>query len=454
MIDRSTLPRPAPARPFTFPPIEKSTLPNGLRVWTVTHDAVPLVSSVLLVGAGSADDPPDADGLAALTADMLDEGSGDRSAIQMHEVLAGIGAQLNAEIDADAMTFGLTTLSRVTARGLAILADMVVRPALREPDFLRVRQLRQHRLAQLRDVPAAVAERTFLHLIYGADPYGHSPLGSASALQTLTLADVRAFHAAFVRPGRATLVAVGDCAHEEVLRQAAEAFGEWRDPPAADGELPQPAALPRPTRLAVVGRAGAPQSELRIGQVAAARNTEDYHALVAANTVLGGQFTSRVNLNLREQKGFTYGARTWFEFRRRPGPFSLQTSVHTAATGAAIAECLQEIGAIRRNRPITVAELELATAALTRGYARNFETAGQIARAVAQIARHGLADDHYTTFVTRIRAVTPDAATDALYRHLDPDRLTTLVVGDTDAVRDDLAGLSLGDPVVLAPETF
>jgi zinc protease len=452
-IDRSTLPRPGPSRPFIFPPLEKSTLQNGLRVWSVSHDAVPLVTLVLLIATGSSDDPVGGEGLAALTADMLDEGSGGRSAIEMHEALAGIGAQLNAEIDADAMTLGLTTLSRFVGTGLSVMADMVVRPALREDDFLRVRRLRQNRLAQLRDMPSAVAERTFLHLLYGADPYGHSPLGNAKVLDGLTLDDVRAFHASRIRPGAATLVAVGDCTHDEVRRHADEAFGCWT---AGSPDVPRRATetLPPTTRLAVAARPGAAQSELRIGQVAVARDTDDYFALVTANTVLGGQFVSRVNLNLRQSKGFTYGARTWFEFRRRPGPFSLQTSVHTASTAEAIAECLNEIGAIRRSRPVTAAELELAVAALTRGFARNFETAGQIARAVAQIARHGLADDHYTNFVSNIAAVTPGAATDALFRHLDPERLTTLVVGDLDAVGESLQALSLGAPTIVATDAF
>jgi zinc protease len=461
-VDRSTLPRPHPSRPFVFPPIEKSSLPNGLRIWTVTHDVAPLVASMLLVDVGSADDPAGAEGLAALTADMLDEGSGARTAIDMSEALARIGAQFNAAIDADAMTFGLTTLRRFVGDGLAVLADMIVRPALRDEDFRRVRQLRLHRLAQLRDSPGAIAEQTFLDLLYGADPYGHSPLGRSAPLGALTVDDVHAFHAARIRPARTTLISVGDCTHGEIVGIAGEAFGGW-DGGTQAGSPARPPVRPaiergqprgsRP-RLAIVARPGAPQSELRIGHVAAARDTDDYHALVAANTVLGGQFVSRVNLNLRERKAFTYGARTWFEFRRWPGPFSMQTSVHTAATAAAIAESLDEIGAIRHDRPIGPAELELAVASLTNGFARNFETAGQIARATGQIARYGLPDDHYTTFVPRIRAVTPGGATDAFARHVDPGRLTTLIVGDLEAVADSLQTLALGAPVVVAPETF
>jgi zinc protease len=170
--------------------------------------------------------------------------------------------------------------------------------------------------------------------------------------------------------------------------------------------------------------------------------------------VLGGQFVSRVNLNLRQDKGFTYGARTSFDFRRMPGPFALQVSVHTATTGRAIAESLAEIDGIRGGRPVTSEELALGVAALTRGFARNFETAEQLARAVSQIALYDLPDDYFDAFVPAVERVTPADVTRVASRHLNPDRLTVLVVGDLHAIGSDLAALGFGEPLVLAPETL
>ena len=184
-------------------------LPNGLHIWSVAHPAIPLVSVLLLIKRGAADDPPGREGLAAMTLDMLDEGSGERSAIEMHEELARIGAQLESDIGSDAAIVGTTILSRFTDRAMNLLADMLARPSLREHDFDRVRQLRLHRLTQLRDMPGAVADRTFASLLYGAHPYGHTPLGTEPSLAGMTLDDVRAFHAAAVRPGETTLIAVG-----------------------------------------------------------------------------------------------------------------------------------------------------------------------------------------------------------------------------------------------------
>jgi len=451
-VNRSHLPEPGPARPFRFPVIDKSSIANGLRVWTVRHPAIPVVTIMLLLRRGAASDPPGKEGLAAITLDMLDEGSGGRSAIEMHEELARLGAHLDSDIGSDATLLTVTALSRFTAESLTLLADIAARPSLTEQDFLRVRQLRLHRLKQLRDVPGAVADRAFLRLLYGSHPYGHTPLGSEQALTGLTIDDVRAFHATVIRPAEATLMASGDCDHTEIHRLAASAFADWQGASNADAvETPQPAP---PARLHIVPRPGAQQSELRIGHVAAQRDTPDYHALVAANMVLGGQFISRINLNLREDKGLTYGGRTAFDFRRQPGPFALQVSVETSATGRAIRESISEISAIRGPRPVTPEELTMGVAALTRGFARSFETAEQMARAMTQLALFDLPDDYYDQFVPRIEHVTVDEITRVAALHLDPSRLTTLIVGDFDTIGGDLAQLDMGVPVVLSAEAF
>jgi predicted Zn-dependent peptidase len=170
--------------------------------------------------------------------------------------------------------------------------------------------------------------------------------------------------------------------------------------------------------------------------------------------ILGGQFVSRINMNLREDKGYTYGARTAFEFRRRPGPFVLQVSVQTSGTATAIAESLAEIAGIGGSRPVTTAELELGIAALTRGYARSFETGEQIGRAALQLALYDLPDDYFEQFVPRIEGVTASDVSRVMSQHLDPARLVTLIVGDLDVIGRDLGALGLGDPVVLPPDAF
>lgn len=452
VVDRSRLPEPGAVRPFNFPGVEKSVLRTGLRVWTVRHPSIPVVTMMLLFKRGAADDPSGKEGLAAMTVDMLDEGSGDRSAIDIHQELARLGAQLDSDIGPDAALLAVTVLSRFTRPALSVLADIVARPSLTGGDFDRVRQHRLHRLTQIRDLPGAVADRTFAALLFGNHPYGHTPLGTERALTSMSVDEVRGFHQTMLGPADATLIAVGDCEHSAIEAIAADLFAGWSgvSPPA----LPEATAVPIPPRLSVVPRVGAQQSELRIGHVAVARNTPDYHALIAANMVLGGQFVSRINLKLREEKGFTYGARTSFDFRRLPGPFMMQAGVHTAATAEAIKDSFEEISALRGTRPATEHELALGVAALTRGYARNFETAEQIARAITQIALYNLPDDYFVQFVPQVARVTIADVTRVAREHLDPSRLTTLVVGDFDAIGPTLAQLDLGEPSVLSADSF
>jgi zinc protease len=236
-----------------------------------------------------------------------------------------------------------------------------------------------------------------------------------------------------------TIIAAGDAPHGELAALVRQAFGNWQ--PSSDGHpVGDPALGPVPSadsrRLAVIPRARAPQSELRIGHIAVSRNSPDYHALVTLNMVLGGQFVSRINLNLRERKGYTYGARTAFEFRRGPGPFVLHASVQSDATMAAVREVYSELEAIRGAQPVTEEELELGRASLTRGYPRGFETAEQIARALAQLALYELPDDYFSRFVPTVLALTPDDLTRAAAKYIDPVKLLTVIVGDPEKVGD------------------
>ncbi len=450
-VDRSRLPTPGAEPPFRFPLVEKSRLPNGLSVWSVERPALPMVSFVLLVPAGAATDPESRPGLAALTADMLDEGSGDRSAIDIQDALARLGADLDTEVGPDAAVLALTTLSRLVRQSLGLLADIVVRPRIAQADLDRVRDLRLNRLLQLRDVPSALAERVFLSRVFGSHPYGHLPIGTSIGLREVSRADVSAFHERAYLPSRATLVAVGAASHESIVEAAGEAFGTWKDVPSdihLDDRLGSPIGepgVPAPSRLVVVDRHGAAQSELRIGHVAAARRSPDYYALLVLNTVLGGQFVSRINTNLREQKGYTYGAHTMFEFRRGRGPFVMQAGVRTDATVDAIRESLREISAIRGERPPTVDELALSRDALTLGYPRSFETGGQIARALAQLVLYDLPDTTFEEFTPSVRAVDAAAVSDVARRQVDPERLVVVIVGDRARIAPELNSLGLGD---------
>ena len=452
-VDRSRLPDVGADPDFRFPVIVRHTLSNGLNVRTVEHHTVPIVTMVVQVEGGSGADPSGQEGLAAITADMVDEGTGSLSAIDVSDAITRIGAEYDLDVAPDVTTFSLTTLERFAGRGAELLADLLVRPSLRDDDFERVRRLRVDRLRQLKDVAPAVAERAFLRLMYGQHPYGHLSIGSDAALRELSTGDVAGFHSSRFVPSTATLVIAGDMSHDQMRDLAEEAFGGWSGDPLPGwvraSEVAPPDGPVR--RLAIVPREGAAQSELRIGHLSVERNTPDYPPLLVMNSVLGGQFVSRVNLKLREEKGYTYGARTGFDWRRGKAPFALHASVHTASTADAVRDSLEELEGLRGARPVTSAELALAKASLTRGYPRNFETAGQVARGVAQLALYGLPDTYFQEFVPKVNSVTVDEVSRVAATYLRPERLTTLVVGDHAAVGEPLSRL-LGEPIVLSPE--
>jgi predicted Zn-dependent peptidase len=453
-VDRSRRPEPGPEPLFRFPQIARRTLPNGLRVWTVEHRGLPVIALIALVPAGASSDPMDRPGLAALTADMLDEGAGGRSALELQEAIGRIGASLDTEVGSDATMITLAMLSRFTDRGLGLLSDILTRPSLDEHEFTRLRELRVNRLTQLRDVPPSLADRAFSRLLFGTHPYAHLPMGTEPSLRAMTHDEVCAFHHRSYDPARATIVAVGDFSHAEMAQAVGNAFAGWTAAPATAHATAVP-ALVAPvvgSRVAIVARPGAPQSELRIGQVGAERTTRDYHALLVLNSVLGGQFVSRINMNLREQKGYTYGARTTFDFRRGRGPFLLQTSVQTQATAAAVRESFNELHAIRDERPATPDEVRLACASLTRGFPRSFETSEQVARAVAQLALYDLPDDSFEEFVPRVNATSEDEVTRVANAYLQPAEMITVVVGDPDVVAPALRAEGFPEPVLVTVE--
>ncbi|MCY4507560.1 MAG: pitrilysin family protein, partial [Acidobacteria bacterium] len=347
VVDRTRLPRPGPAPAARFPAVARRRLASGMALRTGRHPGPPVVHWLLLWPSGAAADPPARPGLAALAAALLDEGTEARSVLELHGALDRLGARLGVQVGADATMVSLTTLEHHAAEGLALLFEIVTRPRFAAGDFDRVRDLRRSRVRQMRTVPAAVAERVYLETLYHEHPYGHLGIGTDAALSQMTVDDVRRFHGERYRLGAATLIATGPLSDEAFADVAERAVGNL---PAGAADVREPAAGaaagapgPPPARLVLVDRPGAVQSELRIGHVAAPRRTPDYYALKVLNMVLGGQFVSRLNRSLREEKGYTYGVRTAFQFRRAPGPFVIQGSVQGHAPVEAVRQGLGEV---------------------------------------------------------------------------------------------------------------
>jgi zinc protease len=449
-MSRFVMPEVSAPEPVRLPPIERSTLPNGLRVWTMPHHALPVVSIAVLVNAGSASDPIDQPGLLGLVADLIDEGAGGRDAIALAESLGDLGATLETTAGADTMSVSLWTLARHVKPAMRILADVIARPDLKDSDLTRVRELRLSRLQQLRRSAASAAERVFARAVFRNHGYGHSALGTSASILSATIEDVQMHYRRLVTPDRVTIVVTGDISHGAVVDAATEGFGAWELPPfdvdpATD--VPGYGFDRSLSRILFVDRPGASQSEIRVGHLGVRRMTPDYHALLLLNATLGGSFSGRLNLRLRQQLGYTYGARSAFDMDRDAGTFACESSVQGDKTAASVREIVQILADIRGTKPLDDAELELARGTLTRGYARHFETPRQLTGAVAQTAIFGLPDDTFEQFVPKVNAVTLADLAAAARARIHPDRVITVVVGDP-KWRDDLAEFGTVETVV------
>lgn len=441
-VDRRTLPVPEPPPGIRFPTLTRSDIAPGLRLLSVERRDLPLVCLLWLWHSGTSADQDASPGLAALTADLLDEGTASLTMAALHEALAGIGGQLDTDIGHDATVLTLLALSSHRERAIELFVDMAERPRLDAGDMARVRGLRLNRLRQLRHSASALADLLFMRRLYGAHPYGRPGIGTEASLQTFTVDDVRAFHQRLATTP-ATLVVVGDISHEEAERLVRRHLSSQ---PRIGHPDPPVASSTDGSRLLFVPREGAAQSELRIGRVALPRRTPEYHAAVVTNMLLGGAFVSRINMKLREEKGVTYGARSSFQFLRQAGPFSVQASLQSDATAESVRDVLVELDALAATRPVTPEELESAREALTRGYARGFETAEQVARAAAQLALYELPDDTFDVFSDCIDRVTAEDVTALAQHWLSAEQMQAVIVGDPASALQGLAAVGLGAP--------
>ena len=438
---KAALPAGGPPPRFSLPQIQRRRLTNGLEVMIVEHHELPVVTVNLVVKSGSAGDPADRAGLATAVASLLDDGTTTRSAIEISEQLAAIGAQLTTGASWDASTVTLTTLKRHADAALALFGDVVLNPAFAESEVSRFRASRLTALAQRRDDASAIASVVYPAILYGnTHPYGRPAQGDEASTRAITAADARAFYSARYLPNNSTLIVVGDVRADEIVPRLEQALGTWKAGVAPAVQLAPPLARAGSV-VYVVDRPGAAQSLINIGHVGIPRSSPDYFPILVLNHILGGQFMSRVNLNLRENKGYTYGARTQFDYRQGPGPFAASAGVQTAVTKESVAEFLKELRGIRGEVPVTTEELANAKRGLTLGYPRTFETPAQIATRLSDVTVYGLPADYFDSYVANIERVTLSDITRVANAAIDPARLAILVVGDRKVIEPGLRSL-------------
>lgn len=445
--DRKQLPRGAAPPKFELPPIHRRTLSNGMQVLVVENHELPSLSLNVVFPVGTSSDKPDKTGLVDLLAAVWNEGTQTRSSEQIAEALANIGARLSVSADWDTSGAQLYTLKRTLPQALEVFADVLQNPAFPADELERQRNIAIGRLLQVRNEPNALASLATGAKLYGPEhPYGRPEYSSEGALKSIGRDDLEAFYRAHVRPDGASLIAVGDITADEIARELERALGGWK----AAGAPPVPAfpplPTPQPTRLTLVDKPGAAQSVISVCLIGTERKSPDYFALSVMNTIFGGQFSSRLNMNLREDKGYTYGARTAFEWRvHQPGPFVARAAVQTAVTAPALAEFLKEFAGIRGQRPVTQDELEFNKNYLTRGYPARFETPSDMGGQLEAIIQFQLPDDYFNSVIPGITAVTGDEVVRVANKYLDVGRLAIIIVGDRSQIEADLRKLPVGE---------
>lgn len=436
-------PRPSAPRPYHFPRFTRTALDNGLRLLCAPVHKLPLVTVTAVIEAGAAVEPTGREGVASLTARALLEGAAGLDGAALAERFESLGASVSASAGWDVALVTVTALASRLPETLTLLRDILCEPSFPAREVDRLRDERLAELLQQRTEPGALADAEFARAVFADSArYARNEDGDTDTVRALTRDDVVAFYRARFRPGGVAFVFAGDIEEQAARRLTEQLFGRWAGAPPSGQEagVDAPAAS---TVLRVVPRAGAPQSEVRVGHVGLPRSTPDYFDVTVMNAVLGGLFSSRINLNLREAHGFTYGAFSTFAWRRGAGPFAVSTAVKTAVTADAVREILREIDRIRAE-PITTDELTLATSYLDGVFPIRYETTASIASALAALVIHDLPDDYYDGYRAAVRAVSVESVHQAARRHLDPARLHVVIVGDPAVIAAPLSELAIG----------
>jgi zinc protease len=441
-FDRSKPPELGPPPRVSLPPIITRQLPNGLKLLIVEQHELPLADFVLLVGSGSTAAPVNKAGIANLISLMLREGTTTRKSLEIADQTAFLGIRLFAASSWESSTLSLHTPTAQLDSALALFADVALHPSFPANEFERIQKTQLTELLQQRDQGSVIASTAFPAIIYGnAHPYGAPLEGTEASVKSLTTTDLQAYYQANFRPNNATLIVVGDVTPAQVEQRITNLFGGWQRGDIAQLTYSEP---PKPgnTTIYLIDKPGAAQSSFRIGAVGVPRSTEDYFALTVANTILGGSFTSRLNQNLRETRGYTYGAGSRFDMRRAAGPFLASAEIVTAKSDSALLEFMKELNGIRQ--PVPLDELSRAKRYLQLQLPGNFETTQQIAAALVPVALYGLPLDYYNNYVQNIEGVTQAAVARVAQQYINPGSLAVVIVGDRKTIEQGLKAVNIG----------
>ena len=450
-VDRTAMPGAGREPSFAPPAIQTAELSNGMELYLVEKHELPLVQANLVVKSGWAADPADKPGATALTADMLDEGTRTRDALEISDRARELGAQLGTFSGFDGMYVNLNVLKSQLAGGLELMSDVALNPTFPESELERIRAEYLGRIQQETMQPVVVAYKLFQKRLYGeGHPYAQpfTGTGTAESVQKLTRSDLVRQHAELFRPNNAAVVMAGDVTLGEAVDLLEKAFAGWER-----GPVPAIAAsVARPSgdgKICVVDRPGAEQSVIVIGHEGLSQNHPDVLPMQVMNLPLGGQFMSRVNMNLREDKGYTYGARTMTLNFGQSGIFLAFSQVHSEHTAASVVEFMKELDDVRGTRPISDQELADGKNQMVKSFPQQFQTIGGIAGQLGNLVLYDQPLDEWRTYQRRVGATDEDQVLDMARKYIDPEAYQIVIIGDWSAIEESVRGLNLGEVVVV-----
>ena len=449
---RNEVPKPGALSTAPLPSASKFQLPNGLAVYLVENHALPVVSAELVVRAGSAADPPGRSGLAGYMVSMLDEGTSKRDALTIAHDLEALGATYGSGTGRDGSTLAVRSLKQNATKTLDILSEIVLSPSFPENEVERVRNDRLTALLQDRDSPFRIAATVMWTDLYGSNnPYGHMAIGTEPGLKSASRDDIDKLYQAAFSPKNAALVLAGDLSEAEARKLATDAFGKWSSegrPP-----LPEPVAAVASAaeKVLVVDKPNTPQTSVMVAQVGVARSNPDFERLNVMNQVLGGLFSSRINMNLREQHGYSYGAFSSIYENTKEGPVVVNSQVRTDVTGPAVAEIMKEVKGMMA-KEVSDEELRLAKESISRSLPAYFQTTSSTVATIGDLYLFDLPPDYYQELPKRIEAMSASDVFEATKTHLSPDKMKVIAVGDRKVIDRQLAALKLGQVGYRSPD--
>jgi zinc protease len=446
--DRAKEPTGGAEPAFAAPKIQKDKLSNGAEVWLVENDKLPLIQTNIVFKGGWSVEPSDRPGASSLTAELLDEGTKGRSSLQIADEAKSMGANLTSSSSFDGASVSLNVLKKYLDRGLGLMSDVLVNPVFPQAELDRQKQMYLGRIAQENKQPFTVAMKTFLKTMYGPNhPYGRPQTGSGTeaSIKAITRDDLVKYYTANYVPSNATIIVSGNISMADAKAALEKALKGWTATGTAPtAQLSEPPPMTA-TKVVIVDKPGAAQSAIIVGQAGIKRSAADYMPVTVMDNVLGSQFTSRINMNLREDKGYTYGAYATFPARKGTGPFVAYAQVQTPNTKESVSELVKELRGITSTRPLTDSEVVEAKNNLIKGFPSDFETIGGVAGSMASMAMYGLPTSDWDTYVSRVNAVDLAAANKAAKDHINPDALLIVVVGDRAKIEEGLKSLNIGD---------